>query len=91
MYGHILEQKNTGDTSILKLVEEMKFFGMDPLPLLEIAANDILSCHGTKAIPYAQEMLCQMIDGNNPDGIYLWQALYDILKGHTSDTSATIH
>ena len=91
MNGHLLEQPHTSDTSVLKLVEEMKILGMDPLPLLQIAANDIFSRHGRKSLPYAKELLCQMLAEKNPDGIYLWQTLYTILEGYTSDAQITIH
>lgn len=91
MNNHILEHQPTSSTSVLELVEEMKTLGMDPLPLLQIAANDIFTRHGAKALPYAEEMLCQMLTAKDLDGIYLWQSLSDILGGYISEPALTMH
>ncbi|VAV90225.1 hypothetical protein MNBD_ALPHA02-762 [hydrothermal vent metagenome] len=79
------------DSSFLELAIEMKSLGMDPRPFFEIAAQDILSQHGNKAISYVEVMLSQMYAQNNPDGLYLWQELHDILIGQKSNKPHTIH
>lgn len=79
------------DKSFLELAIEMRNLGMDPQPFFEIAAQDILTQHGHKAIPYVEEMLSQMYVQNNPDGLYLWQELYHILDGHKSMAPYTLH
>lgn len=91
--------KNTNETntssyaglSILELIQEMELLGVDPKPLLEIAANDIFSLHGAKAITYAELMLDQMIEDDNPGGIFLWKELYCLLSGIFSTAEITIH
>ncbi|MBL4802289.1 MAG: hypothetical protein JKY45_10380 [Emcibacter sp.] len=87
----ITHNNSSSNLSFLELVEEMKGLGMDPRPLLEIAANDIWTRHGAQAMTYTELMLHQMQEENNPDGIYLWQALFDLLKDRQLDAHFTIH
>lgn len=92
----LLNSNNTNTSSyarlsILELVQEMKLLGVDPKPLLEIAAIDLFSQYGTKAISYIELMLDQMIEDDNPDGLYLWKELYCILNDLVSTPQATIH
>ncbi len=79
------------EVSFLELIQEMKLLDMDPKPLLEIAANDIFSHHGSDAITFVELMLDQMYEDNNPDGIYLWKELYCILNDLFSASQITIH
>lgn len=91
-----MNHQNTYDTyrssnSFLELVEEMQFLGMDPEPLLKIAANDIYSLHGAKTIIYVETMLDQAHKANNPNDIYLWGKIYAILYNHSGEDYITIH
>lgn len=79
------------DLSILEMVHEMKLLGVDPKPFLKIAAIEIFSLHGAKGITYAEEMLDQMIEDDNPGGIFLWKELYSILSDLASTAQITIH
>ncbi len=78
-------------SSFQELVKEMKLLGMDPKPLLEIAATDIFTQHGTMGMTYAELMLDQMIEENNPNGIALWKELYHILSDLISAPKITLH
>lgn len=80
-----------GEYSYSELVSEMKSLGMDPRPLLEIAANDILSQHGSRGQAYARRMLDQMIAEDDLDGIYLWNALLNHIYNHISHDHHIIH
>lgn len=97
MNQQILINSNTTNTSsyaehtMLELVQEMNLLGMDPKPLLKIAAIDIFSQHGAKAITYAELMLEQMIDDDNSSGLYLWKELHCILGELVSAAQITIH
>ncbi|HEC00545.1 MAG TPA: hypothetical protein ENI91_02505 [Sphingomonadales bacterium] len=90
---HIMLQSTDSppDKSFLELATEMKNLGMDPKPFFEIAAQDILTQHGHKAIPYVEEMLSQVYGQNNPDGLYLWQELHRILIGQPSGVPRILH
>ncbi len=80
-----------GEYSCSELVSEMKLLGLDPGPLLEIAANDILSRHGSKGQAYAKLMLDQVIAEDDLDGIYLWNALLSHICNHISHDHHIIH
>ncbi len=80
-----------GEYSYSELVSEMKLLGMDPAPFLEIAASDIISRHGSRGQAYAQLMLDQMIAEDDPDGIYLWNALLSHIYNHISYINPVIH
>lgn len=77
--------------SFLELVAEMKALGMNPLPILETAANDILAQHGANVLVYTKAVLDQMRAANNPNGIYLWDCLHSILSARISPSYITIH
>lgn len=77
--------------SFSELVVEMKLLGVDPNPLIKVAAIDIFSQYGDQAITYVELMLDQMIDDDNPNGLYLWKELFRILADHVSITQNTIH
>ncbi|PCI51282.1 MAG: hypothetical protein COB49_02370 [Alphaproteobacteria bacterium] len=77
--------------SFVKICEEMNSLGLDPKPLLKIAANDIVIRHGIKGVAYAELMLDQMIENNNPEGIFLWKELYCILNNLFSTTNRTLN
>ena len=81
----------TSKTSFINLAKEMRDLGMDPQPLFEIAANDLFSRHGPKALNYAETLLKQMREQGNPDGIYLWKSLYSLLKMRLSGTLMMVH
>ncbi len=80
-----------GEYSYSELVSEMKLLGMDPRPLLEIAANDIVSRHGSRGQAYAELMLDQVIAEDDLDGIYLWNALLNHICNHISHGHYIIH
>lgn len=77
--------------SILDLVFEMQSLGVDPDPLLKAAAHDIILKHGPKVVSYAECMLHQMIIDNNPNGIFLWKKLSDIVNDYYLKESIRIH
>jgi len=77
--------------SLLDLVQEMKCLGMDPKPILEIAANDINSLYGAKAHAYCALQLTQAREQDNPNDIYLWKELYIILQERLYPLPITIH
>lgn len=79
------------ELSILELVQEMKNLGADPKPLIKIAAIDLFSQYGAKALTYSELMLDQMIEEDNPNGLYLWNELYGILSNLLLAPQKTFH
>ncbi len=79
------------DYSFVDLIQEMKSLGMDPKPILETAANDIFSIHGPKVFAYARIMLENMVKTDNPNGIYLWNEILNILSQRISPAPAALH
>lgn len=77
--------------SLLDLVQEMKCLGMDPEPILDIAANDIISLYGAQAGAFCALRLTQAIEDVNPNDIYLWKELYSILQNRLYSLPTTIH
>ncbi len=77
--------------SFMELVQEMRVLGMDPKPILSIAANDIFNRLGSKSLGYIKSILDQMVNENNTNGMYLWREIHDILSDRFSASHITIH
>lgn len=97
MNQQILVKSNDASVSsyskltILEMIHEMKLLGVDPKPLIEIAAVDLFTQYGTEAITYTELMLDQMVEEDNPNGLFLWKELYIILSDLVSATQITLH
>ena len=74
-----------------EMVQEMKALEIDIEPFLQIAANDVINHYGEDVIAYANNILSQMHQDNNANGIFLWEQLSRIIKGKKSKATITIH
>lgn len=88
-YG--ISPSSNKDYSFIDLIQEMKELGMDPKPILVTAANDIFSKYGPHVFVYAKTMLENMIKTNNPNGIYLWNELLEILSEQNPPASIRLN
>jgi len=68
------------DYSILELIAEMDILGVNPKPLLEIAATDIWKRHGAEGLNYVKLMRDQVTEAQDMNGIFLWTELHKILS-----------
>lgn len=77
--------------SFQDIIEEMRLLEIDIKPYFEIAAHDIFNRYGINAGFFAQLILDQMTEDNDPDGIYLWQELSRILINYLPPSQITLH
>ncbi|WP_138378782.1 hypothetical protein [Luteithermobacter gelatinilyticus] len=67
-------------TSLTDLVLEMKHLGLDPAPLLSVAAGDFLRRSGPDARLQAKHLYHRAQEHQDQDGMYFWHEIYALLE-----------
>ncbi|MBL4603608.1 MAG: hypothetical protein JKY84_12745 [Emcibacteraceae bacterium] len=59
---------------------EMELIGMDPNPLLEIAAHDLINQYGNDAVGYSIQIERDFIDEGDAESAEIWQKISNYLQ-----------
>lgn len=62
------------------LFVEMKDIGIDPMPLLEIAAHDLLNQYGNDAVTYSMQIERDFEDDGDFQSAEIWQIISHYLQ-----------
>ena len=62
------------------LFVEMKNLGLDPIPLLEIAAHDLLNQYGNDAVTYSIQIERNFEDDGDLQSAEIWQRISHYLQ-----------